>query len=134
MLCIGLSIFFGLFSGHQYFSLASADLQTVFAECHLNEAGIGVGLVFQDDFLDACSCLGVFRHHVEETASTSSRQLVAQAEVVDELGEDCDVLWICAAVERLVLQPVLTEQMTHFLELLALDGFVHVECQLLHVA
>jgi hypothetical protein len=57
--------------------LASAYLQTVFAECHLNEAGIGIGLVFQDDFLDVCGCFGVFRYHVEETASTSSRQLVA---------------------------------------------------------
>ena len=106
----------------------------MFAECHIHEAGIGVGLVFQDDFLDACSRFGVFCHHVEETASTSSWELVAQAEVVDELGEGCNVFWIGATVECLVLQPVLTEQIAHVVELLALDGFVHVECQLFHVA
>ena len=115
-------------------ALTAADLKTLVAERHIDEAGIGVETVLTENLLDAGCSLGIFSHHVEVTTSTGSGQLVTEAEVIDERGEACHLGWVGTAVEQLVLLPGLADQPAHLVEVFALDGFKHIDGMLLHLA
>ena len=115
-------------------TLASADLQSMCTEPHVDESGVGVGRIGSKNLTDACRSFGVFSHHVQVAAATGSGQLISQTQVVNLVGDGFYGIGVGAAVEPLVLFPCLLDQCAHELEVLSLDGLVHIHRMILHLS
>ena len=113
--------------------LTSADLQSCRGERHLHKTGIGVLTMLRQDLFDTGCRLRILGDHIEVSASTRPWQLIAETQVVNQIRQGSDGLGIRPTVELLVLQPGLPHQCSHPLEVVTLDGVIHLHRVFLHL-
>ena len=115
-------------------ALAATHLESLRAQTHFHKASLVVGSVVGKNLPYACSGIDILRHHIEIASSAGSRQLVAEAKVVDERGEMRHGSRVGAAVEELVLRPCLAYKPSHTFKVHVLYCLEHIERMGFHVA